>query len=352
MNNVGVVYLARAAEGEAPVKRFIDSYSSHIAGIPHDLIVVLKGFDDRNRGRQISDLFRDIAHVSVQMEDVGYDIGAYFHVARSTAYETLCFLNSFSEVAAKDWLRSMCGALNAPGVGLVGASGSYESIQDTTQVFMRLCWLLNEERVRVSPRLRDRFEFLFQPDTDPRWLADASMVSIGADDAVALNYFRDLDAERRFRVYWQKRISTDLAYVLDFPHFPNAHVRSNGFMIRRATLLSLFPDTDTSDKRAAYNFECGSSSLTRRIKASGAAAMIVDSTGRAWPEGQWAKSNTFRLGRQNGLLIRDNQTARYEGCCAAAQKSYQAMTWGLVAYDTPFMNDSRFWSPSQPISGA
>lgn len=342
MNDVGVVYLARAAEGEAPVKRFIDSYCNHAAGIPHDLIVVFKGFDDQNRIGHIAGLFRDIAHVSMQMEDVGYDIGAYFHVARSATYKTLCFLNSFSEIAAGDWLRSMVDALDVSGVSLVGASGSYESIQDTTQVFMRLCWLLNVERIRVTPRLRDRFEFLFQVDTDPRWLADGSMVASDADDAVALNYFNDPEAEQRFQVYWRRRVLTDLAYVLDFPHFPNAHIRSNGFMIRRATLLSLFPDIDTSDKRAAYNFECGPSSLTRRIKVSGASAMVVDRAGRAWPESSWAESNTFRLGRQEGLLIRDNQTARYDSCCAAAQASYQAMTWGLIADDTPFTNDGRF----------
>ena len=43
--DTAVVYLARRKEGLEPLRRFVDTYGKTAAGVPHDLIVIYKGFE-------------------------------------------------------------------------------------------------------------------------------------------------------------------------------------------------------------------------------------------------------------------------------------------------------------------
>lgn len=63
----------------------------------------------------------------LELPDEGQDLDSYLAAARSLEAAALCFLNTYSEVLVPGWLGSLHRALAEEGVGLVGATGSWES---------------------------------------------------------------------------------------------------------------------------------------------------------------------------------------------------------------------------------
>lgn len=129
LTKTGVVYLCRFAEGEEPVRRFLDSYQRYPAGIGHELHVVFKGYPNREAADALRALFGTRLVSAINLDDSGYDIGSYFSAATVVANPQILFLNTFSEVLADNWLAHFDRALSTPGVGLAGATGSWQSIR-------------------------------------------------------------------------------------------------------------------------------------------------------------------------------------------------------------------------------
>ncbi|MGB2953028.1 MAG: hypothetical protein WBB74_06520 [Gaiellaceae bacterium] len=118
-----VVHLVWAPLGNGPLERFVDSYRAHEAGIDHSLLVVFNGFsDERPPLETLEGLVFEPLHLTEPM----IDLAAYGTAAESVQATHLCFLNSYSELLADGWLEKLCRHLSTPGVGLVGATGSYE----------------------------------------------------------------------------------------------------------------------------------------------------------------------------------------------------------------------------------
>src|SRR5208337_397093 len=128
--SIACVYLARSAEGPEPMRRFLTSYAEHGAGVEHRLIIVYKGGGDEER-QQARALFAGIPHERLDMEDEGYDIGAYILAARRFEFDYMCFLNTFSEIQSDGWLGKMYAHARNGNVGMVAATGSYESLSQT-----------------------------------------------------------------------------------------------------------------------------------------------------------------------------------------------------------------------------
>jgi hypothetical protein len=124
---IGVIYLCRFAEGECPVRAFVDSYRARPAGVAHDLHVIFKGFSDRSSRAAVRALFGELPVHAIESEDKGYDIGSYFAAARVVVNRRVIFFNTFSELLVDNWLKKFDDALSLPGVGLVGATGSWQS---------------------------------------------------------------------------------------------------------------------------------------------------------------------------------------------------------------------------------
>jgi len=123
---LAVVHLVRKRNGLAPFERFIDSYRAHAAGVDHELIVLFKGF-----GRQIplryEQVLAGVPHSRLLLADRGFDLLPYFKALASFEHRHFCFLNSFSRLQSPDWLAKLHAPLADSSVGLVGATGSYES---------------------------------------------------------------------------------------------------------------------------------------------------------------------------------------------------------------------------------
>lgn len=123
-----MVYLAWGPLGLEPVERFARSYLQHPTGIAHQLIVARKAQTaDRPARARLEALVGELGASAVSVADQGLDLDSYAAVVREARAETFCFLNTSSEILADGWLALLAGALAAPGVGLVGATGSWES---------------------------------------------------------------------------------------------------------------------------------------------------------------------------------------------------------------------------------
>ena len=116
--------------GPEPVERFAASYRAHPAGLAHRLVVLLNGFgpDEERRLRTCDALDRHPSTRPSGRRNSTLDLPAYAHAARVLDAAHLCFVNSHAEGARRRLAGSRSnGALAEPGVGVAGATGSYES---------------------------------------------------------------------------------------------------------------------------------------------------------------------------------------------------------------------------------
>lgn len=113
---------------------------------------------------------------------------------------------------------------------------------------------------------------------------------------------------------------------LGWPEFPNPHIRSTGFMLKRDTFqryLTIRPE----EKEDCYAFESGPESITNFIRMAGMEALVVGRTGpTVWSD--WYKSRTFRSNQQERLLIADNKTKEYDFATNVRRAELRISAWG------------------------
>lgn len=278
MHDIGVVYLCRFAEGEAPVRRFLDVLGRREAGEPYDLHVIFKGFPDVPTLSRASALFDGIRFNAIELNDRGYDIGSYAEAARKVANRRLVFFNTFSDILSDNWLLHLNNALNQPRAGIVGATGSWQSRTTGYEVWAR--YILR------------RMKLIFSRTAKGSTPAQRTVLSKPSGVRILLaplSYF--------YHMIW-------------YPRYPNPHIRTNAFMIDRELFLSLrIPSFDK--KEDAYRFESGRHSMTRQIMHRGLRPLVVDRQGAVYDVEHWDMSFTFWRNRQENLLIADNRTKAY-----------------------------------------
>ena len=299
MVEVGVVHLVRKKNGIAPFEKFLASYIEHSAGVSHDLVLIFKGFNTARNTDQYDRLLTGVPHQRLYMSDYGLDIAPYFAAVRRLEYRYFCFLNSFSRILAVDWLAKLRNWIAAEGVGLVGATGSYESF--ATNYLERGRMLSTLEPLA---RLRWGFKHLLD-DGNQQLLA----LRVAAWALAGLGLF---DPSRYF------------------PAFPNYHIRTNAFMASRETLIQIRVWRMVF-KLSAFVFESGRNSLTNQIIGLNLRPLVVARTGEAFEKERWHLSNTFRQSAQENLLVADNQTDAYQQADIEGRTALSRLAWGPFA---------------------
>lgn len=291
MNDVCVVHLVRACNGVAPLINFLESYKLNQGGVEHDLLILFKGFESEEQLKEYRLVLQPFKYKELHVPDQGFDITAYFAVPRSFHCKYYCFLNSFSVILDADWLLKMYRYISKDTVGMVGATGSYQSLYvpiDTNQ------WrLLTEKIIQKSkyPRLRN--------------------YSIGRLDW----FVRHLMSEWRFKTY--------------FDPFPNYHIRSNAFILRHEDLVKIVCPK-IKNKIDAYKCESGKRSITKQIIELGKSVLVIGKDGIAYEKEYWWKSNTFWQGNQSNLLVSDNQTRAYAASELNKKNFSKHSAWGDI----------------------
>jgi hypothetical protein len=244
-NPVALIYLARGADVDhsARSRRFLQSYRRFKAGEVHSLMIIFKGFADANHLTEGREVFRSLDYHPLFTGDDSFDLGACFEAARQISHERLCFLNSSSEILNDGWLSKLSANFLTPGVGIVGATASFETL-------------------------------------------------------------------------------------LGFPSFPNPHIRSNAFMIRRHLFLELLSGFQLTTKLSNYSAERGPAGMTQQVFERGMAALVVGRDGRGYTPSWWPHSETFRQGSQSNLLVGDDVTRTFENLPFGDKMEISQQSWG------------------------
>src|ERR1700730_13556184 len=286
---IGLVHLVWAPLGPEPLRAFLRSYHAHPAGADHELVIVLNGVgedtptvagtdngiadhtstaggtDDGSVAREglLAEL-TGTRHRVIALERALTDLAAYGEAARQLEHEWLCFVNSYGVILADGWLSHLARAAEPPGVGLAGATGSWES---------------QAEWRRGQP-------------------------------AGGLRQLSAVRAARR-----------------DYPRFPNPHIRTTAFLLRRQAVLAL-DLSKAGDKRMAYLLESGRSGITRQLGERGQRAVVVGRDGHAYEADEWPLSCTYRSGEQENLLVADNRTADWQQAPQRLRRQLSRDAWG------------------------
>ncbi len=298
-----VAHLVRAHNGIAPLKRFLDSYQTHPGGMEHDLLIVFKGFESPSEKDEYLKVLAPFQHYSLDVPDAGFDISAYFVVVQRYAaeYNYFCFLNSFSEILDSGWLSKLHHHISRPGVGLVGATGSWESHRLESFI------------------LRDIFDVAQQHygvyKNKPFW----RRAILGG--TAARDFYRSVDEG-----LWDN-LGDYLLSLIYFQPFPNYHLRTNAFMISSRVMSSLKCPV-IKDKMDAYRFEGGRSGLTRQIMRKRMKVLVVGRDGGSYEKENWNTSSTFRRSEQKNLLVADNQTRDYQNGTSERREYLSGIAWG------------------------
>lgn len=133
-----VVYVIRKAEGKPTFAAFIASLEQSVRK-DFDLFVIFKGFKQREEVLEGWVPMISHPHTSIEMRpDEGYNLTSYRHAAERLSCENVIFFNGSSTLLDSNWLNLYENPLKRSGVGIVGATGSYETFQKG--ITYRLFW--------------------------------------------------------------------------------------------------------------------------------------------------------------------------------------------------------------------
>ncbi len=277
--SVSVVYLSWLPYGIDYLKNFIESYKNHSPGLDHRLVLIFNGVAH-------SDKLKDfIAYSEQHLEEFqiftmnsGQDIEAYFTIADQLTSEYILFLNSFSLFNTGEWLKVFVDSMS-PEMGVVGASGSFQSLYSTVNYENAWSW---ENKLSLHQQFR-KYKLLLK------------------------NKF-----------YWRFLIKS----------FPNPHIRTNAFMVRRSEFISI-KRPKLKRKFDAYLFESGKKSLTNQMLKKGFQVALVGKNRQKYLISDWPDSKIFWVNEQENLLVRDNQTDLYEKSDVGYRLKLTKLAWGL-----------------------
>jgi hypothetical protein len=125
--DLALVHLVWAPLGPEMLVSFLESYGRHSAGVEHRLLILLNGFragQDLTPWRRALD---GVQHEELRLEEPVLDLQAYRQAVERVPAARYGFVNSYSVILSDGWLELLDRNLRAPGVGIAGTAGSFES---------------------------------------------------------------------------------------------------------------------------------------------------------------------------------------------------------------------------------
>jgi hypothetical protein len=261
-----VVYLCTKYVNDDIFFKFIKNYKKYPSGIKHKLLICFKNIDKS----KIKYLKSKITKLNYdQFDDAStqndWDFMSFYRIAKKYKDYLIFFLNNQCYPIKKKWLWLV--TLNYKNKRVLGTSGSYESI--SSRGFLR-----NQNE-----------NILFY----------------------------------LFRV---------IKYLINFPLFPNPHIRTSNFMISGKDYLKYKFEQKYSTKFDSLKTESGRNSITNFFKKKGFELLIINSEGKAFSEEYWKFSETYCYKNQNKLIISDRRTRKYQNFSLKNKKEKTKIVWG------------------------
>ena len=279
--SISLVYLCRGKDaGLHAANVFIEHYSKNDPGCKHELIVVFKGWDknQEKEKKELNSRFQSLNARLIELEDDGFDWGAYIRVTPMIETDFICFLNSFSRPLSNFWLKNMYECIRSDGVGMCGATAAYKAWRFSLPFF--------------EMRLSSIFTYL-------------------------LKIFRRL-----------------INHFLLLGYYPSQfcpHLRSNGFVVERKRFedfisLKTIPKT----KRDCYRLESGTGSISNYVTEKNEKLVLVDKNGKKFDVKDWISSKTYYYPGQPGLCVADNNTDHYDRQNITKKRQMEFDAWGSI----------------------
>lgn len=276
---IGIIHLIWIPLGFNTYKKFIDSYNSYPINIEHDLVLLFNGTTNEIDIKLYCDYTTELKIPFIKYWiPAGQDIDCYFWIAQQVNYNYLFFINSYSVIQSEQWLEKYYYNLNKA-TGVISATASNQS--HYSSVFQDYKW-------KYEPKKGWGYNF--------------------SKYKLFLKAF----------FYWQ----------LLFKPFPNPHIRTNAFLIRRDVMLSLKKPV-IKNKMDAYAFESGRNSLTIQLLKKGLKTLVIDKHGNSYDLPDWYLSKVFWMANQENLIISDNQTLAYDNASVQQKKIMTKIAWGI-----------------------
>ena len=296
---LAVIYIARGAGAGLPaVEAFLDAYQRYPSGYPHRLVVATKGWEGVSGLPDVIARLREIGADTVTLPDDGYDWGAYMRIIPDLKEDWLCLLNTHSRPLVENWLALLRQPASTPGVGAVGATGSWGSMSVTWPLFES-----NFSRLALYPA------------------------------RLVLGVFR---------------LCCNLG---SFPSFPNPHLRSNAILMSRELFMSFCSNHDIPrSKRDAHILESGRTGLTAYLNSLGLRVQVAGADGGVYDPETWIKGGTFRVPGQPNLLVSDNQTRYYQQANNLLKRRLENAAWGVALTNLSNSQKTLKTPPSENIS--
>ncbi len=305
-----VVHLVRAVNGIELMRRFADAMRAYDPGIECELVFAMKGFSSHAEAAPYIAEVADLAPKFEFFPDRGFDLGLYLAAAARLRCGRYCFVNSYTRPAVDGWLAKLDTALSPAGVGMVGATGSWQSSHSWLTYLLGLPSFYRG----VLPPVRAVREEL----------REIHIEHAGADSLSGL-------ASLRNRLGLLPRLPEEL---LGCEPFPTPHLRTSTIMVSHAVLsrMRLFV---VRNKMDAYALESGPWSFTRQVQLMGLSTLVVDRAGTAYEPRDWPRSQTYCQGMQEGLLAIDNRTDSYALGGPMRRVVLSGFAWGERADPQP-----------------
>ena len=170
-------------------------------------------------------------------------------------------------------------------------------------------------------------EFIFMLNTNSFFLA------INWLKKIYINSQKGIDLVGTSASYEQLKLKNENHNIF-FHTFPNPHIRTNGFMIKRKLFLDIVKNylnqikkNNFLTKLDTYRFESGKIGLTSFLLNNNFKISLIGANGRAYDVRNWPVSNTFRLNNQENLLISDRQTRFFNGLQYHKKKYFTYISW-------------------------
>jgi hypothetical protein len=258
-------------------------------------LIIFKGFSNQQEQEEYTELLSCFRFIKFDIPDDGFDLTAYLEAVKrySNKYRYFCFLNSFSVILDHNWLEKLYCNVIKPGVGMVGASASWQSHRGWIP-FWRATLAVNREYFKKP------------------------------QDVIKVNENKYYSYSLASRIYSYFRWSL---FLLSFDPAPNFHIRTNSFMIASDIIKTLnFPSIIT--KADAYKYESGKCGLNKHILKMGKKLVLVGKNGIGYEKEKWNSSNTFWQSQQENLLVADNQTRDYQHGSFERRSYLKITAWG------------------------
>lgn len=305
-----LLYLMHRAYCPGSLREFAAAWRAHPPGCACELTFLVKGFTSPAQAKPYLDEVADLAPRIMFVPDRGLDLGSYLQAATQLRRHRYCFVKSQCRPLVHGWLAKLDAALDRPGVGQVGATGTWASAHS---------WML------YTTGLPSAYRSLLPSRREIRELMGQIQAEQGSGERPSL---------RRSVMMRLRTLPNVPEELLGFAPFPTPHLRSTACMITHASLLELRL-FETPTKIDALALESGRAGITSQLERLGLSSLVVDRAGIAYEPDRWYLSRTFLQGDQEGLLVAENHTDCYAAGDLVRRQFLASCAWGALADPSP-----------------